>query len=195
MSLKMDDLIELHVGDLLPQGILERVVGTATFEHMASMNTLLIILDGVTEMEIKSVSKGVVHVGAVKFKSVMFFVYMFGFSISPSITKVVLDGDCPFNINLVPPEARSIPPASIDEAMAHLQIILVEKKGGTIKAVRNILLAGTFTNYLYGMIRDQANEPFDKEVHEKDVDKGHEIFPGISSLFSASSIVAKIDEN
>jgi hypothetical protein len=191
----MDDLIEFHVGDVLPDTILGRVVGTATFEHMAAMNTLLVVLDGVTKMEINAVSKGVVHVGAVKFKSVVFFVYMFGFSISPSITKVVLEGDCPFNINLVPPEARSIPPASIDEAMAHLQIILVEKKGGTIKAVRNVLLAGTFTNYLYGLIRNQANEPFDKETHVKDVNEGHETFPGISSMFSASSIVAKIDGN
>jgi hypothetical protein len=165
-----ESIVTMKEGDNLPKIMMERVFGGVTFEnkYSAGTNELLIVLPGLTENEINATKEGSMVLGMMEWKSVIFFLYLI--RKDHEMSRAILNGDCPFNLNLVPPQIRSIPTG--DEAMAHLQIILVEETDRVIKAIRNVGLPGQFTRYLYEAINRQSKAPFDKEVHYREVMEG-----------------------
>ena len=188
-----DNVKTLKEGENVPQWMVDRVQGMATFEYKyaVGVNELLVVLDGVTEKEIQSVKNGSMAFGIILYKSTIFFIYLT--RIGGEESEVILFGDCPFSYHLVPPEHRSIPEAS--QALGLLQVILVERGNRVIKAIRNVGLPAQFATVLFNSIRSQAKMDFDEEAHDREVNEIWSRFQTALQMFPLSPVVCMIPEN
>jgi hypothetical protein len=140
----------LTIGQRYPAKLPARV----TYSYRQGQHELVLVLEHPTVQEIEDVRRGRADFALAKVSEILFLLYRFGGSIQWS--------DCPFNIHVIPPAERVLPPESQrPEISALLSVVVVEAGSGIVRAVRKATLSPSFTTLLHRDIRKQFVQPFD----------------------------------
>lgn len=134
----------------------------AQYNYRGGEHELVLFLNSPTENEVRAVKNGNADFALFVERSLIVLVYQFGDGLPWS--------DAPYNIHLVPPEQRAVPPTLSNGERALLHIVLVDASNGIIRAMRVIAMPPEFTQALHRAIREQEAMPFTRSGYNGELE-------------------------
>lgn len=118
------------------------------YNYTSNGHELVLYYASPSESEILGCRKGGTRFGLVAEGSAILLLY--------KIEGVGDWSDAPFNWHLIPEDRRQVPPKTMGDERAALQLLLVDAATGILKAARLVTWSPTFTEAIHDAIRRQA---------------------------------------
>lgn len=124
------------------------------YNYRQGAHELRMFLGNLKPWEIETIRSGPCEFALAVEKDVLFLLYRFG----EGRREAIPWSDAPFSWHLVPEDQRTLPePTGLVEPHDTLQVVLVDRLTGLIRALRMVSFSPAFTVALRSAIRDQAS--------------------------------------
>lgn len=158
----------LKVGELYNPNV-TRWPEMPEYNCRAGQHELLLPFASPSEEEVASVQSGHAHFAFCEESVAIILLYRF----EPDVPW----GDAAFNIHLVPPDERQLPPLpEATNERALITTLLVDAKTGILRAMRGLTLSPDFTRKLHQAIHRQRAVPFHEATYRAGVQRVYERF-------------------
>lgn len=160
--------------------------GKVEYNFWQNEHELRFFFSAPTNEEINTIRKDKIEFGLFVLQPLIVLVYKFT-SYKKGNPKVVIDGDAPYSIHLVPEEHRSLPivPETENERVL-LHIRLIDSDSGILKAQKAVSLSHEFSVGLTTAICEQSEIKFDETEYATKIKKLYSEYPDTDSMLKHS---------
>jgi hypothetical protein len=162
--------IVLRVGDMDPvwEFVRESVTQDGSrYDYDSLGHRISMYLDRPSQKEIESFQDAPVRFAVMPYKSVLFLIFRIG------DTHIQ---DAPYSIHRVDKASRVLPDLESARTL-HVQMNLVDRSTGRIRAFRVVSWPPEFVRGLHAGIHMQASAPYDAGEYESDLAEAYQIWP------------------
>jgi hypothetical protein len=103
-----------------------------------------------------------------------------------------LRGDCQFHVFLYPPETRPTTEILSKDAHYEVQIVLVDRDAGQVRALRTVALSSWFSKILNEVVAWQLGNHIEREAYDAQVSIYQTHYPTVDDAIRAAEVFEKV---